>query len=94
MYRAGTSTIPMPRTRFIPLRQKNSFQMADGIGYSRIDKAEQINRMYPAGRVQKYESNITYSANKRGRYLEYLFAPNSLKVEPYSNIVLRQLNED
>jgi DNA adenine methylase len=56
------------------------------------DEAKQINQMYPNEQVNKYEYGINYSANKRGRFLEYLFTSNDLEVQSFSNVELSQIS--
>ena len=55
------------------------------------DEAPEINLMYPDGAVNKYEYNITYSANKRGSYKEFLFADLRLNLESFDNVHLHRL---
>lgn len=55
------------------------------------DEAPQINNLYPPDKVMKYEYEIAYSANKRGRYAEYLFTSPTLRVNSFDNVTLRDL---
>lgn len=55
------------------------------------DEAPQINQLYPSTQVNKYRYQITYSANKRGRFGEYMFAAPELRVESYDNVELRSV---
>ncbi|MDY5585305.1 MAG: DNA adenine methylase [Arcanobacterium sp.] len=55
------------------------------------DTAPQIDALYPAESVQKYEYEIQYSANKRGRFKEYLFSSNDLQIESFDNVALSRL---
>lgn len=57
------------------------------------DEAKQIDQLYPDNDVNKYEYRISYSANKRGRFLEYMFTSQDLKVLSYSNVQLFNLGD-
>lgn len=56
------------------------------------DKTKEIDLMYPDEIVKKYEYKIAYSANKRGKYSEYLFASQSTYLESEDNVKLLSLN--
>ena len=55
------------------------------------DKAPQIDKLYPAIKVNKYEYQISYSANKRGKYSEYLFTSPELHINSFDNVSLHAL---
>lgn len=55
------------------------------------DKAPQIDKLYPATKVNKYEYQISYSANKRGKYSEYLFTSPELHISSFDNVSLHAL---
>lgn len=52
------------------------------------DTAPEIEQLYKNHNIQAYKYNITYSANKRGRYNEYMFADKRLRIESYDNVNL------
>ena len=52
------------------------------------DEAPQINNLYPNDRVNKFEYEIMYSANKHGQSREYLFADPRLTMETFNNVTL------
>lgn len=56
------------------------------------DKAPQINALYPDDSIQKYEYQINYSANKRGKFAEFMFASHDLKLESFDTVELQSLS--
>lgn len=54
------------------------------------DEAPEINELYPENAVNKYEYAITYSANKRGKYNEYLFSSPGLYVTSFDKVHLQR----
>lgn len=56
------------------------------------DEAPEINGYYPDSKVKKYEYGIRYSANKRGKYDEYMFTSPALNVRSFDNVELRLLS--
>lgn len=57
------------------------------------DEAPEIQNMYPDEHVNKFEYEITYSANKRGRYREYFFTDPRLDIASFDNVVLNMLSK-
>lgn len=55
------------------------------------DQTPNIDELYPIGEVNKYEYQITYSANKRGKYSEYLFTSKGVHAESFDNVTLQKL---
>lgn len=55
------------------------------------DEAPQINQLYPNTQVKKYRYQIAYSANKRGRFGEYMFVSPELRIESYDNVELKNV---
>lgn len=55
------------------------------------DEVPEINELYPSAEVNKYRYEIAYSANKRGRFGEYLFTSPQLHIESYDNVELENL---
>lgn len=54
------------------------------------DQVPIIDEMYPAAEVNKFEYQIRYSANKRGKYSEYLFTSKGLNVNSFDNVMLSE----
>lgn len=48
---------------------------------------------YPAGRAGRFTYEIRYSANKRGRYGEYMFTSPRLQVESYDTVHLQPFHQ-
>lgn len=55
------------------------------------DTAPQINSLYTNKNVVKNLYKIQYSANKRGKYDEFLFHSSNISVKSYSNVQLREI---
>ena len=51
-----------------------------------------IRRTYDCEQLQKYKYDITYSANKRGKFKELLYSPKGTKIESYDNVRLEPLD--
>lgn len=51
-----------------------------------------IRDTYDCEQLQKYRYDITYSANKRGKFKELLYSPEGTKVESYDNVQLEPLD--
>ncbi|EIT89086.1 DNA adenine methylase [Parascardovia denticolens IPLA 20019] len=56
------------------------------------DEAPEINRLYSAGKINRFEYEITYSANKRGNYKEFMFADPRLTMESFDNVNLQPID--
>ena len=50
-----------------------------------------IRRTYNCEHLQKYKYDITYSANKRGKFKELLYSPKGTRIESYDNVQLEPL---
>lgn len=58
------------------------------------DKTPQIYELYANANIKRYEYKISYSANKRGKYSEYMFASNRMTVQSYDNVILCRMDSD
>lgn len=54
------------------------------------DTSPQIFSLYSAQEVQKFKYSITYSANKRGRFEEFMFTSPRLRVSSFDNVSLQK----
>lgn len=55
------------------------------------DISARINELYPDVRLKKYRYRISYSANKRGKFDEYMFVSSELNIESSENVNLVSL---
>lgn len=55
------------------------------------DEDPKIDELYPTSEVNKYEYQIAYSANKRGKYSEYLFTSKDIRADSFDNVTLHKL---
>lgn len=55
------------------------------------DTAPQIFDLYDSDYVKKYRYSIQYSANKRGKFDEFMFASSKLKISSYHNVQLQSI---
>lgn len=53
------------------------------------DISPQILSLYDQADIQKYRYSIAYSANKRGKYDEFMFVSPNLNVESFDNVLLK-----
>lgn len=56
------------------------------------DTAAEINKLYSDDRTKKFKYQITYSANKRGKFDEYMFASPGLKISSSENVHLESIS--
>lgn len=52
------------------------------------DAAPYIDGLYPEDKVNRFQYQINYSANKRGEFTEFMFASRNFKVCSYDNVEL------
>lgn len=55
------------------------------------DTAPQIVELYPYSQIQKYRYKIQYSANKRGKFNEFMFISPNLNISSFDNVLLSNL---
>lgn len=57
------------------------------------DTAPQILKLYDSDDVEKYRYMIQYSANKRGKFDEFMFASSQLNLQSFNNVRLKSIEE-
>lgn len=56
------------------------------------DTAPQIYELYKSGKnINKYKYEINYSANKRGKFSEFLFSSDNINIESFDDVELKKL---
>lgn len=55
------------------------------------DTAPQINQLYPDKLINKFEYGINYSAQKRGKFNEYMFTSPNLNICSFDNVDLKSV---
>lgn len=91
-YVQGRNLYACYATDYIHSRVASRLLDLDAAWILTYDVAEQINSLYPNDQVQKYIYQIQYSANKRGKYGEYMFASPDLELQSFDNVALEPLD--